>query len=121
MLALYRRSGADLPFADPRGYHGVAMEGYFWRLTHVPSGTVLIVLAGINRDREGATWGTVGGAGPPGGFSRSVAVAHASGERHGIGVWAGEEGATSVRADASRLEVDPRPEAPLERGLVDPP
>ena len=35
MLALYRRTGADLPFADPRGYHGVAMEGYFWRLTHV--------------------------------------------------------------------------------------
>jgi hypothetical protein len=106
MLACYRRSGADLPFTDPRGYHGVAMEGYFWRLTHVASGTVLIVLAGINRDRSGATWGTVGIGGHPGGFTRSVAVAEARGERRGIGVWAGEDGHTSVRADADSLHVD---------------
>src|SRR3954468_203292 len=66
MLALYRATGADLPFADPRGYHGVAMEGYFWRLTHVASRTVLVVLAGVNRDAEGVTWGTVGIAGHPG-------------------------------------------------------
>ena len=114
MLALYRRTGADLPFADPRGYHGVAMEGYFWRLTHVASGTVLIVLAGINRDRDGATWGTVGVASHPGGFSRSVAVANASWERHGLGVWAGEDGHTSVRADACSLHVDLGPEARID-------
>jgi len=106
MLSLYRRTGADLPFADPRGYHGVAMEGYFWRLTHVPSQTVLIVLAGINRDRSGATWGTVGIGAHPGGFTRSVAVAEASGGRRGIGVWAGQDGHTSVRADAESLHVD---------------
>src|SRR5947199_10739602 len=106
MLALYRRTGADLPFADPRGYHGVAMEGYFWRITHVPTATVLVVLAGVNRDRDGKTWGTVGVAGHPGGFAHSVAVADASGERHGIGVWAGEDGRTSLRADASSLHVD---------------
>src|ERR1051326_641392 len=103
MLALYRRSGADLPFADPRGYHGVAMEGYFWRVTHVPAGIVLIVLAGINRDRDGGRGATGGAASHPGGFSRSVAVADAAGERHGIGVWAGEDGRTSVRADESSL------------------
>jgi len=106
MLSLYRRTGADLPFADPRGYHGVAMEGYFWRLTHVPSGNVLIVLAGVNRDRTGATWGTVGLAAHPGGFSRSVAVADAGGARRGIGVWAGEDGETNLRADADALYVN---------------
>ena len=114
MIALYRRTGADLPFADPRGYHGVAMEGYFWRLTHVASKTVLVVLAGVNRDRDGKTWGTVGVAGHPGGFSRSVAVAHASGERHGIGVWAGDDEHTSLRADASSLHVDLGPDARLD-------
>ena len=35
LLGTYRRTGADLPFGDPRGHHGVAMEGYFWRLTDV--------------------------------------------------------------------------------------
>ena len=119
MLSLYRRTGADLPFADPCGYHGVAMEGYFWRLTHVPSGTVLIVLAGINRDRSGATWGTVGIGGHPGGFTRSVAVAQASGERRGIGVWAGENGHTSVRADGESLHVDLGDDARLDVTFAD--
>jgi len=114
MLSLYRRTGADLPFADPRGYHGVAMEGYFWRLTHVPSATVVIVLASVNRDRAGASWGTVGLAAHPGGFSRSVAVAEAGGARHGIGVRAGQDGATNLSADASALRVDLGPDARLE-------
>ena len=35
LLRIYRRTGADLPFGDPRGHHGVPMEGYFWRLTDV--------------------------------------------------------------------------------------
>jgi tocopherol cyclase len=114
MLSLYRRTGADLPFSDPRGYHGIAMEGYFWRITHVASGTVLIVLAGVNRDRAGATWGTVGLAAHPGGFSRSVAAAQASGTRRGIGVWAGEGDVTNLRADAHRLRVDLGPDARLD-------
>ena len=119
MLSSYRRTGADLPFMDPRGYHGVAMEGYFWRLTHVPSGTVLIVLAGVNRDGEGATWGTVGIAGHPGGFSRSVAVAQAAGDRRGIGVWAGEQESTSLRADACSLFVDLGADARLDVRFAD--
>ncbi len=106
MLSRYRRTGADLPFMDPRGYHGVAMEGYFWRLTHVPSRTVLVVLAGVNRDGAGETWGTVGLAGHPGGFARSVAVDEANGAPVGIGVWAGEDGRTALRADERTLTVD---------------
>jgi hypothetical protein len=120
MIARYRRTGADLPFMDPRGYHGVAMEGYFWRLTHVPSGTVLVVLAGVNQDGTGGTWGTVGLAGHPGGFSRSVAVDEASGDPHGIGVWAGEDGRTSLRAGDRSLSVDLGPDARLDVRFDDP-
>lgn len=119
MLALYRRTGADLPFTDPRGYHGVAMEGYFWRLTHVASGVVLIVLAGVNRDRAGATWGTVGIGGHPGGFTRSLAAAQASGERRGIGVWAGDGDTTNLRADADSLHVDLGEDARIDVRFTD--
>jgi len=90
------------------------MEGYFWRLTHVASRTVIVVLAGVNRDDDGVTWGTVGIAGHPGGFSRSVAVAEAGGARRGIGVWAGEDGETNLRAQADALCVDLGPDARLE-------
>jgi len=114
MLSFYRRTGADLPFADPRGYHGIAMEGYFWRLTHVASGTVVIALVSVNRDRTGATWGTVGLAAHPGGFSRSVAVAQAGGARRGIGVWAGQGEASNLRADGDQLRVDLGADARLD-------
>lgn len=120
MIACYRRTGADLPFMDPCGYHGVAMEGYFWRLTHVPSGTVLIVLAGVNRDGTGGTWGTVGLAGHPGGFSRSAAVGEAAGDPRGIGVWAGQDGRTSLRAGDRSLAVDLGPDARLDVRFDDP-
>ncbi|MCW2994617.1 MAG: hypothetical protein JWQ18_2112, partial [Conexibacter sp.] len=74
LLDTYRRTGADLPFGDPRRPHGVAMEGWFWRITSAEHGAVLVVLAGINRDRAGRAWGTVGLAAHPGGFSRAIAV-----------------------------------------------
>ena len=119
MLARYRRTGADLPFMDPRAYHGVAMEGYFWRITHVPSGTVLVVLAGVNRDGAGDTWGTVGLAAHPGGFSRSVAVDEASGAGHGVGVWAGEGGHTALRASDRALTVELGPDARLDVRFTD--
>ncbi|MDX6689477.1 MAG: hypothetical protein QOG15_934 [Solirubrobacteraceae bacterium] len=120
MISLYRRTGADLPFADPRRYHGIAMEGYFWRITHVASGTVLIVLAGVNRDTAGATWGTVGLAAHPGGFSRSRAVADATGARRGLGVWAGDVETTNLRGDGERLRVDLGPDARLDVRFTDP-
>jgi hypothetical protein len=106
MLDRYRRLGADPPFGDPRGYHGVAFEGYFWRLTHAATGAVVIALAGVNRDRAGATWATVGLGAHPGGFQRSAAVAHARAEPGGLGVWAGEDGRTVLEADAERLRVE---------------
>jgi tocopherol cyclase len=74
LLDTYRRTGADLPFGDPRRPHGVAMEGWFWRITAPQQGVVVVVLAGVNRDREGRAWGTVGLAAHPGGFSRAIAV-----------------------------------------------
>jgi hypothetical protein len=120
MIARYRRTGADLPFMDPRGYHGVGMEGYFWRITHVPTRTVIVVLAGVNRDGAGETWGTVGLAGHPCGFSRSIAVDEASGEPHGIGVWAGEDGHTTLRAGERSLSVDLGPDARLDVRFDDP-
>lgn len=55
----YRGSGADLPYGDPRRAHGVAMEGYFWRFTDRKGGAA-IVLVGINRDRTGSSWTTLG-------------------------------------------------------------
>lgn len=120
MLARYRRSGADLPFMDPCGYHGIAMEGYFWRLTHVPSRTVIVVLGGVNRDGGGATWGTVGVAAHPGGFTRSAAVGEARAERRGIGVWAGGDGHTSLRAAGDSLHVDLGADARLDVRFTNP-
>jgi hypothetical protein len=52
----YRASGADLPFGDPLRAHGVAMEGYFWRITDADRGRSLIALIGVNRDRVGGHW-----------------------------------------------------------------
>src|ERR1044071_8196748 len=74
LVDTYRRTGADLPFGDPRRPHGVAMEGWFWRVTAPEQGVLVVALAGINRDRDGRAWGTVGLAAHPGGFSRAIAV-----------------------------------------------
>jgi tocopherol cyclase len=70
----YRRLGADLPYGDPMRAHGVAMEGWFWRLSSVETGDVVVVLAAVNRDAAGAPWGTVGIGAHPGGFSRAEVV-----------------------------------------------
>jgi tocopherol cyclase len=101
MLSAYRRTGADLPFADPYRPHGVAMEGWFWRITEPTGGSVIVALAGVNRAADGRSWGTVGLAAHPGGFSRSAAVegAHASGA--GI-VRIGD----ALRADPRRVALD---------------
>lgn len=69
LLARYRRSGADLPYGDPAGYHGTAVEGYFWRITEPQAGRVVVVMASVNRDGDGRRWGTaVLDAHPPGGM-----------------------------------------------------
>ena len=39
ILPRYRSTGADLPFGNPlRAHRGVAMEGYFWRITDPGTG-----------------------------------------------------------------------------------
>ena len=103
MLAAYRRTGADLPFGDPSGYHGTGFEGYFWRITHVPSRTVLVVLAGVNRDAAGRAWGTVGLAAHPDGVVRDAAVGAAHATRRGLHVAAQDGARADLRATRDRL------------------
>jgi hypothetical protein len=114
VLSAYRATGADLPFGDPRRPHGVAMEGWFWRLTQAGTGEVVVVLAGVNRDRSGRAWGTVGLAGHPGGFSRALAVDDDA-------VRVSDDGAIVIgdvlRADARRIVVDLGPDASLDVAL----
>ena len=58
VLRAYRAGGADLPVGDQLAYHGVAMEGYFWRITDPESGRVVIALIGVNRAADGH-WATM--------------------------------------------------------------
>ena len=65
-LRAYRRTGADLPWDDPVAPHGVAMEGWFWRITDAARGRAAIVLCGVCRGPAGR-WTLVGLAGAPDG------------------------------------------------------
>ena len=105
MLAAYRRTGADPPWGDPRRYHGVAMEGYFWRFTQAASGHVAIVMCGVNRARSGERWAFVGLAAHPGGFFRWAALQDARADPAGYGVRAGR--AFSAGPDHLRLDLGP--------------
>jgi hypothetical protein len=101
LLDTYRRTGADLPWGDLRRPHGVAMEGWFWRLTAPGSGDVVVVLAAVNRDGDGHAWGTAGLAAHPGGFSHALATPSASADAAGA-VRIGEV----LSATPERLRVD---------------
>jgi hypothetical protein len=115
MLAAYRATGADLPFGDPRGYHGVGMEGYFWRITQPAAGAVVVVLLAVNRDAAGGVWGMAAMAAHPGGFVRSASFAGAVAARRGLGVRAADGGGPPVlQADEDRLLVDFGPDARLD-------
>jgi hypothetical protein len=110
-LDAYRRTGADLPFGDPRRAHGTAFEGYYWRLTDVAEDRVAIVLCGVCRDAAGP-WAV-------------VAMARSDGSvRHRIEPLA-EVAARSVRAGASltgspeHLRVDLGPDARLQLRIED--
>jgi hypothetical protein len=70
-LDAYRRTGADPPWGDPLAPHGVAMEGWFWRITDPACGRVAIVLCGCCRGESG-DWTLVGLAGAPGGTVHSA-------------------------------------------------
>jgi tocopherol cyclase len=101
LLRAYRAAGADPPYGDPRGYHGAGMEGHFWRLTHAASGTVVIVILAISRDREGRQWSMVSLATHPSGHVVSATLGAATASPRGLNVCAGEV----LRADARGLHV----------------
>jgi tocopherol cyclase len=120
MLAGYRATGADLPWGDPRGYHGVGMEGYFWRVTHVASGTVVVVLAAVNRDAAGGTWGLVALATHPGGFVRAATVERVRADRRRLGVrFEDDAGRVVLAADDERLHADLAADARVDLAFAD--
>lgn len=90
MLAAYRATGADPPFGDPCGYHGVGMEGHYWRITEPRTGAVVIAIVAISRDAEGKPWAMASLAAHPGGEVRSALLPHAWAERRGLGLGASE-------------------------------
>jgi len=112
----YRSTGADLPFQSPLPAHpGVAMEGYFWRITDPATGRVLIALNGVNRGPDGA-WATLGFAAHPGGFLRAEAHPQAHADLRRIGASAG----TAFDGDDRHLRVDLGHDARLEISIEDP-
>ncbi len=97
-LSSYRRTGADLPFGDPRRAHGTRFEGYYWRLTEA-AGRVAIVLCGVCRDAAGP-WAIVALA-TSDGLVRSRIESLAEVSFSGLGVRAGRV-ALRLRVGASR-------------------
>jgi hypothetical protein len=107
LLDTYRRWGADPPFGDPLRAHGVAMEGWFWRMSCAESGAVVVVLAAVNRDAGGTPWGTVGVAAHPGGFSRAEVVGAAAASPDGRTLRISADARDSAHAgDASGARLD---------------
>jgi hypothetical protein len=120
MFAAYRATGADPPWGDPRGYHGVGMEGYFWRVTQPATGAVVVVLTAINRDVRGDPWGLVALAAHPGGFVRSAIVGRVRADRRRLGVRLEDDaGRLVLAADDGRLRVDLGADANVDIGFED--
>jgi tocopherol cyclase len=120
MFAAYRATGADPPWGDPRGYHGVGMEGYFWRITQPPAGAVVVVLAAVNRDAAGGTWGLVALAAHPGGFVRSATVGRVHADRRGLSLGLqADDGRPVLAARDDRLRVDLGPGARVDVAFED--
>ena len=94
---MYRATGADLPFGDPCRAHGVAMEGYFLRLTDRDRGRVVIALIGVNRGPAGH-WATLALA------SDEVVLTHEAGGSRRAG---GVQTASSSTFSSLRLAAAP--------------
>lgn len=104
MRSAYRARGADPPFEDHRAHHGVAFEGYFWRVTDAGASGVVIALLGICRDTDGRSWATAALAGHPGGLVRRATLDHAAGDAARLAVHGGTaEGGAWVRADERQV------------------
>ncbi|WP_017791963.1 tocopherol cyclase family protein [Leucobacter salsicius] len=116
-LKQYRATGADPLFGRPtRAHHGVAMEGYFWRITDPDTGRVIIALCGANVGPQGP-WATIGLAAWPAGFLRAEARDGAWTDPDRLGVRGGTGAGThtaAFAADAQRLRVNLGDDARLE-------
>ena len=112
----YRATGADLPFGDLLAAHGVAMEGYFWRITDRERGRVVIALIGVNRDADGAHWATLGLGGHPNGFLRTAEHPAAAADPERLGATAG----TAFAGAGDAVRVDLGPDARLELRVREP-
>src|SRR4051812_28379352 len=119
-LSRYRRTGADPPFGDPARYHGVAMEGYYWRFTDPVRRRVVVALIGVNRDGRGGTWATVALAAHPGGHVRSAVVAEAWADPRALGAGARDGARTVFAADARGVRVDLGDDARLDARIGEP-
>jgi hypothetical protein len=115
MLDAYRRTGADPPFGDPRGYHGVGMEGHFWRITQPASGAVVIAILAISRDADGRPWAMASLAAHPGNAVRSATLLEAQAAPRGLQLRAGD----AFAADQHALRVDLGGDARLEAAFSD--
>jgi tocopherol cyclase len=116
MLDAYRRTGADPPFGDPRGYHGVGMEGHFWRITQPATGTVVVAIVAISRDAAGRPWAMASLAAHPGGVVRSATLPQAWAAPRGLALSAGD----AVAADERSLRMTLGDDARLEVAFSDP-
>jgi tocopherol cyclase len=116
MLVAYRRAGADPPFGDPRGYHGVGMEGHFWRITQPRGGAVVIAIVAISRDAEGRPWAMASLAAHPGGMVRSATLPDASAAPRGLALRSG----AAVAADERSLRIVLGDDASLDIAFSDP-
>ncbi|HSD76150.1 MAG TPA: tocopherol cyclase family protein, partial [Solirubrobacteraceae bacterium] len=95
-------------------YHGVAMEGYYWRFTDAARGRVVVALIGVNRDGRGGTWATVALAAHPGGHVRSAVVPEAWADPRALGAGARDGDRTVFAADARGVRVDLGDDARLD-------
>jgi hypothetical protein len=116
MLDAYRRTGADPPFGDPSGYHGVGMEGHFWRITQPVSGAVVVAIVAISRDAAGEPWAMASLAAHPGGVVRSATLPHAWGAPRGLVLRAGD----SLAAEERSLRIAVAGDAVLDVAFADP-
>ncbi|WP_206680338.1 tocopherol cyclase family protein [Flaviflexus huanghaiensis] len=115
----YRSTGADLPFGNMLAAHrGVAMEGFFWRITEPDTGRVIIALCGVNQGPKGP-WATIGLASWPNGFLRTTAIEGAWAHRSRLGVRGGSTVAPAFNGNRNRLTVDLGDDARLELRVDD--
>lgn len=116
LLTRYRAGGADLPFGDPLPAHGVAMEGYFWRITDAARERVVIALIGVNRHATGEHWSTLGLGAHPIGFLRTAAHPEGFADPDALGASAG----TAFHGTRDAVRVDLGPDARLDLRITEP-